>query len=287
MSPIFPDASQTRFDANLNWLQQFDPFLVSRILGLTSGETIEIRRSRSGLPVPVFGSISLHSQYDPEKEARQLIPRFQLSKKATSVIFGLGFGYHLFEWLERNPGRVDVIEPSLNLFATWLYYVDLPKLGERVRFFVDQPPEKLMARHSFQECEFLPHPPSQQVHSACFSRLEETNALTKHLAEKPLRVLIVPPIYGGSLPTAQHTFNAFEQLGHETFWVDCDHYAEAFHSIQNTTSNVENSEILAQRFMELMGEVVIAKAAEVQPDLIFGLAQAPLSKATFDRLRSM
>lgn len=72
----------------------------------TSHSNIEIKISRTNLPVPVVQGIHLHSIYNPVKEAESLMQKHEesLQKQTRVLVMGLGFGYHLSE-LERILAR--------------------------------------------------------------------------------------------------------------------------------------------------------------------------------------
>ena len=69
--------------------------------------------------------------------------------------------------------------------------------------------------------------------------------------------------------------------------VDCEKFADGFFSMKETTRIKANAEILSHKFLDLMGEVTAAKAAEYRPDLILALAQAPLSPEAIHRLKEL
>ena len=67
-----------------------------------------VKLSKTGIPVPVFcDGTALHSLYDPVREARQLIDTIP---ENTFVVFaGIGGGFHVREYLARNPGLPCII----------------------------------------------------------------------------------------------------------------------------------------------------------------------------------
>jgi spore maturation protein CgeB len=100
-----------------------------------------------------------------------------------------------------------------------------------------------------------------------------------------LKILVVNPIYGGSLPTARHCARSLENLGHHVVTAECDKFADGFGSLKDITQNEQNASALSNQFMSFMGETVAARAAEFQPDLILALAQAPLTPQAIERLK--
>ncbi|MBP7651805.1 motility associated factor glycosyltransferase family protein [Candidatus Dependentiae bacterium] len=74
----------------------------------------EVIYSKSGVPVlkPVsIGNerISLHSLYDPQREADRFINQFDLSDKDVIILVGLGIGYHLKSILSAAPKKSKII----------------------------------------------------------------------------------------------------------------------------------------------------------------------------------
>jgi hypothetical protein len=83
----------------------------------------DIKRSKSGLSVPIVNDIHLHSIYDPEKEAFNFVDRnFHLfANKSNLLILGIGFGYHIIELQKllsekKLKKNIVVIDPCERLF---------------------------------------------------------------------------------------------------------------------------------------------------------------------------
>lgn len=88
---------------------------------------VEIKNSKTDLPVPVINGVHLHSIYNPEREAEGFITASeeQLKKGNRILVFGLGMGYHLaklesrLKSLYQNDYQVFVIEPNRDLVSKW------------------------------------------------------------------------------------------------------------------------------------------------------------------------
>ena len=100
------------------------------------------------------------------------------------------------------------------------------------------------------------------------------------------RVLVVGPIYGGSLETARSTARASEALGAETRLLDFDAFGAGWHSLSALPMATAHKTKLRVEYAKVLGEVVVASALEFRPDLVIALAQAPLNAAVCDRLRT-
>ena len=81
-------------------------------------KSYEVKNSRGGLKVPVVNEVHLHSMYDPVKEAKTFMSKYETSfeSKNKVLVFGLGYAYHIYELcklLERNHGDRDCIKYNL------------------------------------------------------------------------------------------------------------------------------------------------------------------------------
>ncbi len=273
------------FETNLKLLQKHDPALAIRVKEHSFPENVKVSMSKEGLPVPQIAGISLHSKYHPGKEALQLTQGFQVRNDSRTVVFGLGFGYHILPLIEKS--EVTVIEPFMTIFRAFMSSVDLAPFLPKVRFRIAETPASLLARHEPTQWNIFEHVPSVRLGEAYYQQLYNGIETRNYIGKKPLRILVVKPIYGGSLPTAVYCLEALKNLGHEVESVDCDKFADGFFSIKEATKIKANAEVLSQKFLNLMGEITAAKAAEFRPDLILALAQAPLSPDAISRLKEL
>ena len=273
------------FEKNLKLLQKHDPALANRVKRHGPPENIRVNLSKEGLPVPQIAGTSLHSQYHPAKEAEQVTRDFKSDKNSRIIVFGLGFGYHVLPLLQK--GEVTVIEPLMTIFRAFMSSIDLTPFLPGVRFRIAQTPASLLARYEPKCWNVFKHIPSIRIGGAYYEQLEKGLEARKFVSSKTLRVLVVKPIYGGSLPTANYCIDALKNLGHEVETVDCDKFADGFFSLKETTKIKANAEVLSQKFLNLMGEVTAAKATEFRPDIILALAQAPLSPEAIHRLKEL
>ena len=252
----------TLFHKNLEWMRPRNPSLAERMKLWTESPDVALSLSKTEKTVPVVRQVSLHSRYDPEKEARQWFQNNTVDA-ASFIVFGLGFGYHLDVLLEHTTSSISVIEPSLDLFCHWANEVELSRYADRVHFIVGETAAKAVSLLQDTRQPVLSHPPSIRLHEAYFKAVEAGMEFDRLTAEHPLRVLVIPPIYGGSLPTARYCFDALEALGHRAYWADCDKMAQAFHAIKGFSANREHSEILSRKFLEFISEAVVARAEVV------------------------
>ncbi|MZG31235.1 MAG: glycosyltransferase [Nitrospinae bacterium] len=275
------------FKQNLELLQESDPELARRVAEEPFPESVKVVQSKDGFPVPQVAGVTLHSQYRPLDEGLKTTADFAFNPEQKTIIFGLGFGYHIRSLLNKQEMALTVVEPLLPVFRAFMSCIDIRPFIEKVRFLVGETPACLLARLEPGDWKIFKHLPSIRIGEVYYDRLDEGIKVRSLLQERTLRVMIVNPVYGGSLPTAHHCAGALRNLGHEVATVDCEAFEQGFFSLKKVTRNPENSEILSQNFMKFMGEIAAAKAAEFQPDIILSLAQAPLTPDAIQKLKML
>jgi|GEM_PF-208887 len=115
-----PRNSTAALQANLRALRRYDhnASAASAVAHATALETVRPVSSKTALPVAVAvgasGEITLHSRYDPVREADRAVE--SLGDGGFFVVLGLGLGYHL-EALSRarSPDQVLILESDARL----------------------------------------------------------------------------------------------------------------------------------------------------------------------------
>ena len=100
-----------------------------------------------------------------------------------------------------------------------------------------------------------------------------------------LRVLVVLPMYGGSLPVGRSCVRALAGLGALTEVFDAPDFYPAFRALEGLRVTPERLDHLEQSFLQVVSQAVLAKTETFEPDLVLALAQAPLSRQALKRLR--
>ncbi|QPJ66026.1 MAG: glycosyltransferase [Candidatus Nitrohelix vancouverensis] len=275
------------FDKNLKVLKAHDPALAQRVAAIPFPESLVVETSKDGYPVPKINGVYLHSAYKPLEEARKSVHIGELAEDQRVVVLGLGFGYHVHELLMQTDGSITVIEPSLQLFRALLSCRDFSDLLTSIQFYIETPPAKLFATEDPTQWNVFEHKPSLRIAPEYYKNLDQCAQALQVLGSNSLRILVVNPIYGGSLPTANYCADALRTMGHHVESVHCEDFVDSFHGIHKVTSNKGNRQILDRMFISLMGQVILAKAADCVPDLVLVLAQAPMSPETIQSLKKL
>ena len=132
------------FKKNLELLRSSQSFLARRVEREPKQNFVSVSMSKDRIPIPQIGSISLHSHYYPLKEAKDGLSEYWLRGQQTPVVYGLGFGYHVLEILNRyKDSKIFVIEPLMSIFQSFMENVDLEPFLPNTQFFISTPPPKI------------------------------------------------------------------------------------------------------------------------------------------------
>ncbi len=102
-----------------------------------------------------------------------------------------------------------------------------------------------------------------------------------------LRILVVLPFYGGSLPIGHYCATALRNLGHSVEVFDAPSFYPAFTAIKGLRVTTERLEQLEGAFLQNISQAIIAQVESFEPDMVLALAQAPMSRQLLRRLERM
>lgn len=239
-----------------------------------SGDVVLVE-GRGGEPTIKSGGVLLHSRYQPREEAARLVDSAELDLKRPVAVIGCGLGYHVAE-LESRGVPVAVFEPDAAVAALAVQHVlrdsDVPLAVGDIDVFSGCEAFQVFAR---QIPQVLVHPPTAHIHPAYCAAAAA--AISKAaLGSQRLRVAVVGPMYGGSLPIAGYLERAFRKLGHVSVLID---NAPAWDLYKQTTESVKNKQASSQlgnMFSHFLGEWTYGRAIEFAPDICIVMAQAPV-----------
>ena len=275
------------FEANINRLAQRDSALAAA-LRQSGGGTLEILPARTGLMSARAQGRWIHSAYDPIKEAQAWAEGQSYQEGETIVVFGVGLLYHIEALCARlaRTTPVVLVVPNLSVLAdaamarTWGDWMErvswawgtTEAIGEQIA----------SAGHPIR---LVTYAPASTLH-ADSHRAIETVLQRKAAAQAggQLRIAVVGPIYGGSLPIARYAVSALESLGHDVRWLDHSVHATSYHQLE-LLKNSQHRLALQSKYAEMLSRITMAQLAEDPPDLVLSLAQAPLILPALEHLR--
>lgn len=267
----------------------------------------EVVPAKNGLPtLSVHGRFIL-SSYDPMAEAKEWVEKISstLSPNQPLLVLGLGLGYHVLELKSRGFLIRGVVEPDPSLVKEALKVN--PQLGEQsIPIFSGNDPQALVdsiLSNGSASFRILPYESLLRLNPQLYRQLlkslaqkwgqnnplfEEHGSGGEPLtvpSKDRLSVIVVAPIHGGSLPIARYVAAAFRRLGHSTELID----PSPFNLVKRAIEENHHLQRLNQKLVSELVEFVIrwteALAVEKKPDLIFFLAQAPVSEELLTLLR--
>jgi len=240
------------------------------------GHDVQMLSGRGGEPTLKVRDVFLHSQYRPREEAQKLVDSAQLDTSRPVIAIGMGLGYHLLE-LARRGMKVAAIEPDPAVAKLALDSVlvdsDIPiAVGDLDALSHDA----AFARFSREVPQVLVHPPTARIHA---EYCERAARITAHaaLGRQRLRIAVVGPMYGGSLPIAGYIERAFRSLGHVTLLVDNSEAWPLYKAATEGTKTKRASAQLGNLFANFLNEWSYARVAEFSADICLVMAQAPVN----------
>jgi spore maturation protein CgeB len=280
-------------ESNLMVLASSQPELAEKIRHTNIDSNYQLETAKSGIPTLKVNGISYHSAYDPIAEAQKLLERIPIEANRLALLKGFGLGYFA-EALISSGRKLVVADADLAVLKLAFESRDLREVISKALFFVGEEPHRFKEflgkwglNSDYQEINFTPavkaHP--DFYHSLTTEPVSLSIAPDKIETPKGLKILMPSPLYGGSLPIAGYCKNALESLGHKVEYLDFSFYYPAFKSVETITDNREHQGKLRSIFTVFLAEMVLAKAMEWKPDLIFGVAQSPFTTETVNEFK--
>jgi spore maturation protein CgeB len=274
---------------NVSLLRRQNQALAAQILQVPGG-TLAIQPAKSGMPTALVNSRYIHSAYDPVREAErwaeQRIKDCQTGE--TIVVLGVGLLYHVQALRQKlsQDHVIMVVVPDLSEFADCVSARSLEGWGERVMWVAGSIVD-MVARviQQAKRVRILSYEPAVMIHHDTYEHF--TLQLRDRLAQQlsgTLHIMVVGPIYGGSLPVARYVVNALEALGHRVSWVDHSPHEAGYRNLE-TIRDTRLRLTVQQRLSDTLGVISLAHVAEDPPDLVLALSQAPLSMAVLEQMR--
>ncbi len=278
------------FEKNLAILRRHDPSLAERVEKWPGLAEIQMEKAANGEPTVKVRGCALHSTRDPGREGRNwaaaAAAEHALSSAEPVTVLGFGLGYHL-RGLAALGLSGAAIEPDMELFAAALAHLDLADVLENFRPIVGLSGERLRRAHrDLLAGTLIPHPPALRLHPEGLGDLARFGGGLKIAKEGNLRILVVNPVNGGSLPIARYCAAALMEMGHLVTTFESEQFARGmdftgnFHFERCRTSFRNGLVTAISRGVELM-------AKETRPDMVIALAQAPLLPETLAAFAEM
>jgi spore maturation protein CgeB len=108
---------------------------------------------------------------------------------------------------------------------------------------------------------------------------------SREAIRRGLRILVVSPIYGGSLPVAGYCSSSLIKMGHTVELIDNSRFDDALFYAKDISSDRQRYNRLLKHLSSFISEAVTARCESFKPDIVLALAQAPLTADCLETLR--
>lgn len=264
------------FESNVRFLSEKNQLLCYIVLNNPLNDQFAIRLNNKGLPILYINNKPIEDEIDPNREAERSVKNFfdNLRGKIPKElrVFGLGLGYHIEHLLSRFEGStITVFEPEPMFLRALCESRDVRNIIEKVQFRIG-----ISEIPWDTEFDYL-HLPSIRYHKQFLEILRKRKLITSgRLPALRLNVVVVGPIDGGTLGTAQFVKNAFENLGYNVTFIDPSKFVSLYNHIYADIKSGANQTLLLNEFARVLSKYCAAVIADVMPHLVLAVAQAPL-----------
>ncbi|WP_321403612.1 glycosyltransferase [Maridesulfovibrio sp.] len=104
--------------------------------------------------------------------------------------------------------------------------------------------------------------------------------------DKVLRILVVLPLYGGSLPVGRFCVSALQKMGHLVETFEAPDFYGAYTAIDDLKVTSDRHQYLRNSYLNMLSQAVLAKVETFEPDMVLAMAQAPLTHQALKRMRN-
>jgi spore maturation protein CgeB len=253
--------------------------------GTHPDSTIEVNAKRK---IIKLGSVSLCSAINPAKEAERIVHNEGLSGFEKHInIIGHGFGDLLHEVLQTTAEKIDLHIPHNGLFREALQYWTYPDdmTDPRLRIILancypDEIDQQKLATTRLIELPGLKRTMPE------FIATRRVALGMRRAAGIKLKILVVQPLYGGSLPVSRSVASAFRQIGHDVYEMSYSGMEEAHNTLLSFDDRHNCNTTIVKEFGQLLGKMLHAEVMRFKPDLVFALAQSPATVEAIELIRS-
>ena len=152
--------------------------------------------------------------------------------------------------------------------------------------------EEELSSRSWDNTVLVAHRPSERLEPAAAARLRalmdgRTPRTMKNPGDAPWKIMVVTPVYGGSLPVAHHAARALTDLGHQVIRADMSRLAPYHLQVKRAGAAQKRRDEVDRRLIAFAGEYIAFLAETEGPDLVLALAQAPIDRTALLKIRSI
>ena len=261
------------YEKNLANLEKFNPKLYEAIKKIPVNIDFEKQDN-----VIKIGKQTLFSKYNPEKEAEQLYNKwYQVNKDDISeniLIFGISNPYLMEKFI--TSFKVTVFIPNIEILKILMDIYDFGNIFEKAKFTFE------LQEISNDFNDIYPMKLEQKLYNNIFTELKRR--LSSALSS-PVKILLVKPFYGGSLPVANYCEMNFKKFNVNLKTIDSDKAFGAFDLITRTLNKKDFISDMRIELSNFISKMIFYSIEEFKPDIVFGVAQSPINDKVLKNIR--
>ncbi len=277
----------TLFEKNLKWIAERSPELAEILRNAPPDPGLEFLDAKDGGQTAKLKGKLIHSAYAPAEEAENQAKDWDLQPGGRYVVVGVGLGYDLRAVLKCEPLWVLAIESRPALLRKALEDYDYTPWADSLSFHLTDSVgcEAAVFRALSQGAQRLEQSALTDADGKRYRPVLES--IDRKLSSpSKWRILVAGPMHGGSITTARYVASAFRRLGHRVIEFDPSPFYPAYSKVEEILRGENHQTRFKGAFIQYVSDLLLAKVAEEKPDLVFLLAQTPVTASTLDQLRS-
>lgn len=280
------------FEKNLEILRQHNAGLAQALLASPASPSIQVISAKSRDLIPLAEGRALHSVYNPVEEAARFVSAQALGEARAIVALGFGFAYHIEELLKKSRAPIIVVERRLDVLRAAMESRDLEQILPALTLLHSPAPSSIVTNKYVADalgagaCPIVTHDASARLDPEYYSavKLRMQRGIRSDTAKR-LKVLVVSPVFGGSWSVAHYCASGLKDVGCESVFLDMSPFHQALKYLDESLKNTTIQPRMSELFHRLLCEFTYWKIRQTEPDLVFFLAQAPVSTELLSKLR--
>lgn len=281
-------SNSSLLELNLLVLEDKFPSLATQVkesLNLRTGE-ISTTDTEEGITILCKG-VNLDHPSKPiaaaDTFAKRVLQTTDVVKSTHLCVFGFACGYHLESIAKNTDKTLSVIEPNIEVFVKALQSRDLREILSRLNFIsvgIDN-----SVNFFDSETELVVRPQTQSFEFEYLNTIRAKFYGERGISKLKPQIAVVGPMQGGTLPMLDYTTRSLAMMGQRVRQIDMRKFAGGFAGV---TDNLNNEVLRAKahgRYIESLSEIILDSVIEKPVDILFCLAQAPLSTKVLQEIR--
>lgn len=278
---------------NIKNLDKYDDCAARIIFSSPNSENLKLLQAKNKEITGKLFFKYISSSINPSISAKKIADKMP----GNIVLIGIGMGY-----LAKALGDklISVIEVDSKICKTLFKSLDFSNLLAKKKLILSDNLQLISKRlyKNKTDLNFVIHPYYNNFildknnkefierYLKLYSKLDKYFKAYKNIKKRKLKILIVGPVYGGSLSIFPNISESLKDLGHFVDTLDFSKFNNLKAFSEKITTIKKTKNIIKDMFVEYLSHLVLAKVQNGKYDLILALSQAPLTPDVLKEINS-